>query len=253
MKVSIVIPVFGNADTLRELHARLTSVCRAFGSYEILFVNDCGADDSLQHLREISHLDTHVGVVALHQNGGQNRAVIAGVSRSSGDRVVVMDADLQDPPEVVPTLLALLPPFDVVFAGRRGSYETSARLFTSRVFKRLLWLASRFRLPPDAGLFVAFTREIGNRIVASADAKPYVVGLLARSGGRMHSVPITRSPRVVGVSSYTTRARLMVALDALASVLRRPRPIPLRTVDTDHELIGAPFSSPDFERTRREP
>jgi glycosyltransferase involved in cell wall biosynthesis len=247
--LSVVTPVFRNAETIVELHRRLTTVCSAYEPYEIIFVNDSGPDHSLQVLKEITELDSHAGVVALRENGGQNRAVIAGVANASGDAIVIMDADLQDPPEAIPALLDKLQNgYDVVFGGRRGSYEPAGRMVTSRLFKRVLSLLSGFRLPSDAGLFLVMNHGAALRALDLADDDPHVVGLLARTGARMTSVGVTRSARANGQSAYSGSARLKVATNAFGSMLRRRAPG--RSNIGEHELIGSPFEQESREQNK---
>lgn len=224
--VSVVIPVYGNQATLPELHSRLAAVLkRCTGRYEIIFVDDSSPDDSRTVLRELAARDEHVACVVLGANHGQNRAVLAGLTYAGGTAVVVMDADLQDPPEAIPRLLAALrPPVGAVFAGRRGRYESRLRLASSWLFKRLLHLRSGGRLPLDAGLFVAIRRELADRLLALPANNPYVLQLLAACRMPMLSIPVERAPRTEGVSAYTHRSRLRLAVSALYGVPEPRRP-----------------------------
>ena len=133
--VSIVIPVYKNAETLLELHAELKHHLCGIG-FEILFVDDASPDHSFMILQNLASRDPQVRLIRLVKNVGQNRAILRGFSACKGDRIVVMDADLQDPPSAVLELLSKLDRgWDVVFAGRRGKYESDFRLLTSKMFK----------------------------------------------------------------------------------------------------------------------
>jgi len=215
--VSVVVPVHRNAATLAELLARLAGALSG-RRWEVLFVEDACPAGSLTVLRRLT-ADPRVGVLALARNGGQNTAVLTGLRHSRGEVLVVLDADLQDPPEAIPGLLAALEAgaADVVFAGRRGEYEAPFRLLTGRLFKRVLRALSGGALPADAGLFVALRQPVATRIATAPPAEPYVLGLIAAVGARCESVPVTRAPRNDGPSSYTAAARWGLARRALAA------------------------------------
>src|SRR5947208_9645895 len=192
-EVSIVVPVYRNADTLDELHRRVTAALgRAGARHELLFVDDACPAGSLAVLRRLAARDPRVAILSLAENVGQNRAVLAGLAHARGEVVVIMDADLQDPPEAIPALLAALRGPAVVFAGRPGRYESAVRLATSRALKWLLHLLSRRRIPGDAGLFVAMRRSVVERLLAFPDPDPYVVGLIGRTGLPLASIPVER-------------------------------------------------------------
>jgi len=221
--VSVVLPVYDRASGVAELIARLRAALPAAG-LEIVLVHDGGPPESLETLRALADSDSSVRVVELAGNQGQNAAVLAGLRRTGGDLVVVMDADLQDPPEAVPSLLAAIRDrWDTAFGGRRGAYEARGRLAGSRALKLLLHLLSRRRLPADAGLFVAMRREVVVRLLRVHTREPYVVGLLAHVGGRMTSLPVPRLPSPDAGSGYGTVARLRLARRAIATVSRPPR------------------------------
>ena len=188
--------------------------------YEIVFVDDACPADSITVLRELSARDEHVVVLRLAANVGQNRAVLTGLARAHGDVAIIMDADLQDPPEAVPALLAALTEdVGAVFAGRRGAYEGRRRLITSWLFKHLLHLLSGGRIPPDAGLFVAMRREMIVRLRLFDISQPYVVGLMGRTRLPLRSVPVLRHANDERTSAYTTRKRLVLAWRALHQML----------------------------------
>jgi glycosyltransferase involved in cell wall biosynthesis len=222
--ITMVIPVYRNAATLRELHERVAgSVETVTNNYEILFVNDSCPAGSLPVLRDLAGRDDHVAVLALEENVGQNRAVMAGLAHARGQVVVVMDADLQDAPEAIPRLLAALQgEVGAVFAGRRGRYESGVRLATSHLLKWLLHVLSGRRIPPDAGLFVALRREVVERLLEFRDPNPYVVGLIGRTGSPLVSIPVERLPSPDSATNYTGWMRLRLAGRALLAVTPGP-------------------------------
>jgi glycosyltransferase involved in cell wall biosynthesis len=206
--VSVVVPVYRNAETLPELHQRLCRVLEAHAvSFELLFVDDACPADSLRVIDALARDDSRVAGVALARNVGQHRAVLAGLAHTRGVWTVVMDADLQDPPEAIPELLARgRLGYAAVFAGRRGQYESRGRLLTSRLFKRLLALLCG--VPADAGIYVALHRSLVERLLQMDDAKPFVVAMIGCAGLPMASLPVTRAARGNGVSAYTAWNRL---------------------------------------------
>ena len=209
--LSIVMPVYRNAATLRELHSRLSRAMRTQRlDYELIFVNDACPENSLAVLIELAQSDPQTAVVALERNVGQQRAVMAGLRLARGASVVVMDADLQDPPEAIPGLLRELQSgYAAVFAGRRGAYESPFRLLTSRVFKRMQsWLSG---VPPDAGLFVVMRRDMVERLLAFDAPRPFLVPMIGCTGLPLASTPVLRAARPSGVSAYSTWKRLKIA------------------------------------------
>jgi glycosyltransferase involved in cell wall biosynthesis len=217
-EVTVVLPVFRNKESLKELYERLLHVMEPNRiEFEILFVDDASPDHSLDVLKELTETHFGVAVLELERNVGQQRAVMVGLSHARGKYVVVMDADLQDPPEAIPVLLTELRRGSAaVFAGRRGRYESSLRLFTSRRFKRLLHYLCG--LPPDAGLFVAMNRQMVERLLAFDDPHPFVVAMIGCTGLPTLSVPVERSDRPLGKSSYSFWKRLKVGCLAIGRV-----------------------------------
>jgi polyisoprenyl-phosphate glycosyltransferase len=220
--LTVVVPVFRNATRIAELSARLDRAISSH-SYELLFVDDASPDHARTVIRRLADEDPRVRGIVLAENVGQNRAVLAGLADARGATVAVMDGDLQDPPEAVPTLLAALEQSgaDAVFAARRGRYETPVRLTTGRLLKRSLWALTRGKVPPDAGLFLVVRRPVADRMVAAAGSDPYVLVLVAHAARSVATVPVERGPS--GVSSYTGAMRRRVARRALAAALRLDR------------------------------
>lgn len=217
-RVSVVVPVYRNAATLRELHTRLLEALVGLESYELIFVNDgCdGGSDAV--LRELAEADGSTVVVDLKANQGQHAAVLAGLERSRGEWTVVLDADLQDPPEAIPSLIAAVSPgTDAVFAGRRGDYESWPRLVTGRTYRRLLHLVAG--TPSDAGAYVALSRRMVARLLdlrsAMSGRPPALVAMIGCAGLKTTSLPVERARRRIGSSAYTTARRARSGLQAL--------------------------------------
>jgi glycosyltransferase involved in cell wall biosynthesis len=220
MMISVIVPVFGNSDTLMELERRLGETLAGTGaSFEIIFVDDHSPDGSWTVIEEIAAAGGgRTRGLRLAQNVGQHMAVLTGLSEARGTRCVVLDADLQDPPEAIPDLLG--PEFHdygAVFAGRRGDYAPPGRLFTSALYRRLLSRVSG--VPLDAGMFFAIAQEDVRRLLDLRISKASLVAMIGLSGIRSTSVPVSRSVRNSGRSAYSGVLRLRLAMDMLRCVL----------------------------------
>jgi glycosyltransferase involved in cell wall biosynthesis len=217
-ELSVVVPVHGNAATLRELHRRLRAAA-AERRLQLILVDDASPDESREVISELAAQHSDINPVLLDRNVGQHAAAIEGMRQARGSLTVVMDADLQDPPEAIPALLeATDEDVDVVFAGRRGRYESRPRLLTSRMFKRAL--AATTGVPPDAGMFFVANRRAVDRLIRMNGNAPFVVAMIGRAGLRTRSIPVERD-RARGTSSYTRAMRLRAAIRGLRWATRR--------------------------------
>ena len=221
--VAVVVPVFRNADTVSELHARLDAAL-AGEAVRFVYVNDACPDGSAAALADLASHDPRVDVVSLPRNGGQHRAILAGLARADAEWTVVLDADLQDPPEAVPRLLARARAggVEAVFGGRRGRYEPRLRLVTSRLFKYTVALLTG--LPRDAGLFVVLHRRLVERLLALRGPEPFLTAMIACTKASTASVAVERAARPSGRSAYRSTDRLRAASRAVPWLLRSRRP-----------------------------
>jgi glycosyltransferase involved in cell wall biosynthesis len=220
--IAVVVPVYGNAATLEPLAARLGDAL-AGRAWRLRFVVDASPDDSAAVAHRLAAGDERIAVTGLTENVGQHRALAAGLAAEpEADAWVCLDADLQDPPEAVPLLLDRLDRGDVevVFAGRRGAYESLGRRVTGTLHRRV---AARLTgLPKDAGAFLAMRSAVRLAVLTEmAAGAPSVVLSIGRSGRPVTSVPVARERRPVGTSAWTPRARLRQSWDSLRWALRR--------------------------------
>jgi len=219
LDLSIVIPVYKNADTLESLYLRLLHVLEDENlQFEILFIDDACPQQSMQILRQLAEKDARLAILVMGRNIGQQRAVLAGLNIAEGNAVAIMDADLQDPPEVLPVLLETLREgFDVVFGGRAGKYEAGNRLLTSRLYK---WTMHRLTdLPSDAGLFLVARQTLIRELLNMKTLAPNLVAAIGVTSARKGSIPIERAPRPTGKSTYTSWMRLMIGIRSILWVL----------------------------------
>lgn len=214
LDVVVVAPVYRNADTLRELRDRLD---QALGKRltALVLVDDASPDESRGEILALARDDSRVRPLLLDRNRGQHAAVLAGLELVQDEWAVVMDADLQDPPEAIPLLLerAALGDVEAVFGGRRGRYERLDRRLTSKLYKALL--ASIAHVPSDAGTFVVLSRRMLERLRSMDGPSPSLVAMIGCSGLPVASVPIQRAQRPRGQSAYSSLARLKTGLRAV--------------------------------------
>ena len=219
--ISVIVPLYRNADTVAELGGRLTAalVGERLG-FELILVDDGSPDATLAEAERLAGADPRVGVVALERNVGQQRAVLVGLAHARGARVVVLDGDLQDPPEIIPALLAKAREgFDAVFAGRQGRYQSLPRSATSWLYKVAQHAVSG--VPRDAGMFVVLSRRLVDRLVRfGGGGRLTVPTMIGLAGLPCASVPVLRPRRPRGRSSYSSRRRLAVGTANLLAALR---------------------------------
>lgn len=229
VEISVVLPVYGSRAALAELWRRLhRTLERVSSSWEVIFVEDACPEGSVQSLEALSATDSRITVLALAHNVGQHEAVRIGLLEAGGAFVFVMDADLQDPPEAIEPMLALLRDgAEAVFAGRLGAYESRARLATATVFKTLVtWVAG---VPADAGMYVAMNRRTVDKILRSGRRGFYLVAAIGIHGVHAASVPVRRAPDVTARSGYSGLRRLTLGARLLAWTCARRLGVGLRS------------------------
>jgi glycosyltransferase involved in cell wall biosynthesis len=217
--VTIIIPVYKNEDTLRELCQRLHKTLDINSiSHTILLVIDACPGNSLFIARQLCLNDTRIRTISLKNNLGQQKAALFGLNFSKGKIIVFMDADLQDPPEAIPKMMEKLGEgYHAVFAGRRGRYESSFRLFTSRIFKRIIHLLSS--LPADAGFFMIITRQMADQLLNLKIKNPHVPSMIGFTDLSKISFPVSRNIRPTGKSAYNFLMRFNTGLTAIFTAL----------------------------------
>lgn len=225
--LSIVIAVYNEEEALPFLRKRLTSFVDGLASRtEIILVNDGSSDESVSLLVEWANADSRVRVYNLARNFGRQAAVTAGLDESAGDAVVVMDADLQDPPEVVSAMLEeYCKGYDVVY-GRRVSRagESVFKRLSAWVFYRAMRLLIHRELPADAGDFRLVSRPCLNAVLSMRETHRFLRGMIAWVGFPLTSVPYARDIRVAGQTKYPLSKMLRLAWTAAVSF----SPTPLR-------------------------
>lgn len=216
--ISIVIPLLNEQENVQELYKRLTTASPLWkDDYEILFVDDGSTDSTLEQLKDISNKDKKVQVISLSRNFGHQAAISAGIKYSDGDAVVIMDGDLQDPPEELPRFLKKWREgFHVVYAIRTKRKEGLFKKLAYKVFYRLLNWIGDIDIPLDSGDFCVMDRKVVNVLNRELiEHSRFVRGLRAYAGFKQIGVKYERAERSAGEVKYTFRKLLKLALDGL--------------------------------------
>ena len=217
VELSIVIPVYNAEGCLAELHRRLTSVLVGLGvSYELVFVEDVGSDRSWEVLVELAKKDTAIKAFRLSRNFGQHAAITAGLTQAQGNYAVVMDCDLQDPPEGIPRLYATAKSgYDVVLGRRLQRKQSPLRRFVGRLYFRLMgWFCSS-RFEAELGTFSIISRPVIESFLRFEDLERHYLFILRWMGFRTTYIEYEHGERFAGDSSYTLRTLIAIAADGL--------------------------------------
>ncbi|HMU83094.1 MAG TPA: glycosyltransferase family 2 protein [Leptospiraceae bacterium] len=225
--ISIVVPVYFEEELIAEFYSRMHPVMNQLKSRfdtELIFINDGSKDRSLEILLELTKKDSRVRILDFSRNFGHQRAITAGIDYADGDAVVIIDSDLQDPPEVIPEMIAKWEEgYDVVGGTRKARKgETAFKLFTARIFYRLLNSLSEIPLPLDTGDFRLMDRKVVKVIRTMKEEGRYVRGLIVWAGFRQSSVLYERDARFAGETKYSLKRMLGLALDAITSFSEKP-------------------------------
>ncbi len=222
--LSVVIPIYNEEQCIEILHERLTAaLADVEGGYEIVFANDGSHDQSEEMLRELIARDDHLTLVNLSRNFGHQPAISAGLAEAKGRCVVIMDGDLQDPPEVVPELLAKWREGNmVVLAHRRSRREGFVRAWLYRMFYALLGSVSDYPIPLDAGVFGLIDRRVADQLRNLTEHNRFLPGLRAWVGFSQAVVPYDRDERAAGRPKQSLIRLTKYALDAVFSFSYKP-------------------------------
>jgi polyisoprenyl-phosphate glycosyltransferase len=225
LKYSLVIPVYNEEKSIPELYRRLSAVIEQLGeSVEVILVNDGSRDRTLFMLRDLHEQDPRFCYISFARNFGHQIAVTAGLNFVRGEAVIVMDADLQDPPELIPVLVEKWQQgYQVVYAQRtQRRQESWLKRFTAYMFYRILQRLADIDIPPDTGDFCLMDRKVVDVLNAMPERNRYIRGLRSWVGLQQTSVCFERDPRFAGEVKYTFRKSLSLAANGLVSFSRVP-------------------------------
>ncbi|SFC01064.1 dolichol-phosphate mannosyltransferase [Flexibacter flexilis DSM 6793] len=221
MQLSIIIPIYNEEANIVTLHRRLDALVKTMklSEYEFIFINDGSRDRSIQLVKGLAETDKAIKYIDFSRNFGHQIAVTAGLDHAKGNRIAIIDADLQDPPELIIEMFAKMDEgFEVVYAKRRRrSGESFMKLLTAKVFYRLLARITSVEIPVDTGDFRVIDRKVLEILKKMPEQNKYLRGQIAWIGFRQTYVEYDRSERAGGQTGYTYSKMIRFALDGITS------------------------------------
>ena len=225
--LSVVVPVFSEEKIIPEFYARIKKVLADLGrtvDHEIIFVDDGSRDQSLGLLQELVRRDDKIRIISFSRNFGHQFAITAGLDHASGDAAVIIDGDLQDPPEIIPQMIEKWREGCKVVYGvrekRKG--ENPVKLLTAKLFYRVIRLLSDTELPLDAGDFRLLDAKVIEALKEIREENRYIRGLVSWAGFRQCGLPYRRDPRYAGQTKFTFKKMVKFAVDGILSFSDRP-------------------------------
>lgn len=219
INMSVVIPIYNEEEVLPCLYERTIKTLEQLDIfYEIIFVNDCSNDNSLKIMKGFNKENSKAKIVSLARNFGHQVAIMAGLRYASGDCVIVMDGDMQDPPEVIIEMVKKWQEgFDVVYGIRRHRKEAWIKKICYKIFYFLLYKMSSIRIPRDAGDFCLMDKRVVCEMRKSCEERPFVRGIRSWIGFKQIGIEYNRPVREVGIPKYNIIGLFKLALDGMLS------------------------------------
>lgn len=225
-KISIIIPAYNEEESLPILYDRINNLMSTMKNYEfeILFVNDGSKDKTIQIIKEIREKDKRISYVDFSRNFGKEIAMIAGLDYATGDCVIFMDADLQDPPELIPELVKYWEEgYDDVYAKRRSRKgETWLKKFTSTMYYRVLQKMTRIEIQKDTGDFRLLDRRCVNALKKLRESQRNTKSMFSWIGYKKKEVLYDRDPRIAGSTKWNYKKLIDLAIDGITSFTTSP-------------------------------
>jgi dolichol-phosphate mannosyltransferase len=223
--VSVIVPCYNEEPVIEETHRRLSDALSYLGcSYEIVYVDDGSRDKTLLQLRSIQAQDEAVRVLSFSRNFGHQIAVSAGIDHAQGEAIVLIDADLQDPPELIRAMLEKWREgYDVVYGQRHSrDGESYFKVATARLFYRFINRLSDVPIPLDTGDFRLMSRQVVEVLTRMPEKDRFIRGMVSWVGFRQCALPYERARRYAGVSKYPLRKMVAFATDGILSFSIKP-------------------------------
>ena len=225
-KVSLVIPMYYEEEVAEECYNRVTKVLSSLQdyTYEIIFINDGSQDKTLEILEEIAKKDSNVKIVSFARNFGHQCAVTAGLQEVTGDAIIIIDADLQDPPELIPDMLKLWENGNEVIYGKRKTRdgESKFKLLTAKMFYKTLNALSDVDIPKDTGDFRLVDKKVVDVINSLPEHNKFLRGLFSWVGFKQTPFEYERKERFAGKTKYPLKKMLKLASDGIISFSTKP-------------------------------
>lgn len=222
---SVIVPMYNEEEVIPETYRRLTKVMDDINeSYEIIFINDGSRDNTKAMLSELCKTDKRVKMIDFARNFGHQIAITAGMDYAAGDCMVIIDGDLQDPPELIPDMIEIWRSgFDVVYGKRKSRQgETFFKKFTAKIFYRLLGKLTDVDIPVDTGDFRLIDRKVCEVLKQLPERSRYVRGLMSWVGFKQTAIEFERSERFAGETKYPLKKMLKLAMDGIMSFSYKP-------------------------------
>lgn len=225
-KISVVIPVYNEEEILKTSYAKIRYILESISeySYEIVFINDGSNDRTLDILEEISKENKNIKVISFSRNFGQEAALTAGLKYTSGDAVVIIDADLQDPPELIQEMIKLWEDGNDVIYGKRKKRkgESAFKLLTAKMFYKTLNALSDVEIPKDTGDFRLVDKKVVEVINEMPEHNKFIRGLFSWVGFKQYAYTYKRNERVGGKTKYPLKKMWKLATDGIISFSTKP-------------------------------
>ena len=225
-KISVIVPMYYEEEVAKECYTRLKNVLEKIENYnyEIIFINDGSKDKTLEILKEIAKENKNVKIISFSRNFGHQCAVTAGLRYVTGDAIVIIDADLQDPPELIPEMIKLWEEGNEVIYGKRKSREGESRfkLLTASMFYKTLNALSDVEIPKDTGDFRLVDRKVVEVINSLPEHNKFLRGLFSWVGFKQKAYEYERKERYAGKTKYPLKKMLKLAQDGIFSFSIKP-------------------------------
>lgn len=225
-KISVIIPVYYEEEVIEECYNRLTKVLKKLTkyNYELFFVNDGSRDKTLDILETIAEKDKKVKIISFLRNFGHQCAVTAGLKYVTGDFICIIDADLQDPPELIKDMVEKCEEgYDIVYGKRKSRKgETIFKLKTASLFYKLLNFLSDVYIPENTGDFRVVTRNVVDTINELPEHNKFLRGLFSWTGYKQYAYEYERQERFAGKTKYSLKKMLKLAIDGIISFSTKP-------------------------------
>lgn len=225
IKYSVIIPMYNEEEVILESYRRLDNVMRPLEEeYELIFVNDGSRDRTMEIMLDVAKKDPHVKIVDFARNFGHQTAVTAGMKYSSGDAVVIIDADLQDPPELIPGMIEKWKEgYEVVYGKRlKREGETKFKLVTAKAFYKLINSLSGNMIPMDTGDFRLIDRAVVDAMNSMPEHNRFLRGMGSWVGFRQYAYEYKRDERWAGTTKYPLKKMIKLAKDGIISFSSKP-------------------------------
>ena len=225
INLSLVIPTFNEEEVIEETHRRIRKVMDSLNkTYEIIYINDGSFDNTKKLIENITLTDKAARLISFSRNFGHQAAVFAGIAEAKGDAVIILDADLQDPPELIPDMVLKWEEGFAVVNGRRikREGENIFKKLSAKIYYRLLNLITTTKIPVDVGDFRLLDRKVCDVIKNLPDKNPYIRGLVSWAGFKQTEICYERSGRFAGETKYSLKKMLRLAGDGIVSFSARP-------------------------------